>query len=91
MVGSPKALETPTSPHRVKSPFDDYPIFLQALPAITVIQGEHKMVVVVQTKEPGTFRWFANGEELTSSNEHQIINEDYKSTLIIRCKVLSNS
>uniref|UniRef100_A0A914C898 Ig-like domain-containing protein n=1 Tax=Acrobeloides nanus TaxID=290746 RepID=A0A914C898_9BILA len=91
MVASPKALETPTSPHRVKSPFDDYPIFLQALPAITVIQGEHKMVVVVQTKEPGTFRWFANGEELINSNEHQIINEDYKSTLIIRCKVLSNS
>ncbi|TKR69826.1 hypothetical protein L596_021928 [Steinernema carpocapsae] len=63
------------------------PVFIQALPVRTVItekERENTIVVVVQTDNPGTFKWFADGQEIFNSEEHEIVNERTKSTLIIR-------
>lgn len=48
-------------------------------------------MAAVKSKEPGIFRWFANGEELETSHDHQIISDGFKSALLIRCKVANNS
>ena len=71
-----------------------FPIFIDALPATTILAAdtlEHVMVVVVRTSEPGTFRWFADGAELESDRAHEILSEPFKSTLIIRCVVMDNT
>ncbi|KAK0408277.1 hypothetical protein QR680_003866 [Steinernema hermaphroditum] len=71
-------------------PLQKGPVFVQALPVRTVItekQYENELVVVVKTDTPGTFKWFADGQILENSSEHQIINEFNKSTLIIKKKI----
>uniref|UniRef100_A0A914P3H2 Ig-like domain-containing protein n=1 Tax=Panagrolaimus davidi TaxID=227884 RepID=A0A914P3H2_9BILA len=69
---------------------NQFPIFLDALPLTTILASdtmEHVMVVVVRTSEPGSFRWFADGNELYGNANHEIISESLKSTLIIRSAV----
>uniref|UniRef100_A0AC34F962 Ig-like domain-containing protein n=1 Tax=Panagrolaimus sp. ES5 TaxID=591445 RepID=A0AC34F962_9BILA len=69
---------------------NQFPIFLDALPLTTILASdtmEHVMVVVVRTSEPGSFRWFADGNELETNAQHEIISESLKSTLIIRSMV----
>uniref|UniRef100_A0A914YAN8 Titin n=1 Tax=Panagrolaimus superbus TaxID=310955 RepID=A0A914YAN8_9BILA len=69
---------------------NQFPIFLDALPLTTILASdtmEHVMVVVVRTSEPGSFRWFADGNELETNSHHEIISESLKSTLIIRSMV----
>ncbi|VDM99279.1 unnamed protein product [Thelazia callipaeda] len=63
------------------------PVFLKSLPTEMQLnrgQQEIKLTVSAQGEQPITFRWFADGSLLSNSVQHQIINEQESSTLLVR-------
>uniref|UniRef100_A0A914ZQC4 Titin n=1 Tax=Parascaris univalens TaxID=6257 RepID=A0A914ZQC4_PARUN len=66
------------------------PTFVQPLPAETRLSSSNEelhLAVVVDSQQPVTFRWFADGSLLSNSIEHQMINEAFKSELLIRRRI----
>lgn len=69
-----------------------YPLtFIVPLAAELLISDttkETKLMVTVRAQRPVTFQWFANGESLNHSTDHQFVNDDYSSILIIKPNLL---
>ncbi|VDK48693.1 unnamed protein product, partial [Anisakis simplex] len=80
--------EKRTTIQQVIQPTPEPPVFVRSLPPRTQLSDteikEFQLNVLVDSQQPVTFRWFADGSLLSNSVEHQMINEAFESTLLVR-------